>query len=343
MRGWNSTISEVVEIVWNIRNIGNPGFVVKTLTTKITLAKGATMRWRLVLLALQCGVLLLGVTGTARSSTRASGLSYYDPLLYTQLIVRGTIEDTQLEDIRRGDWGSTPRGLEDGRRTIRVLRFRIREVLKGVFNQNHISVAMSLGGLDTGSLMVGDERILCLHFKKSLKGGSYFLRSGGGIFAPSTGGRWIRQRGAEAFSLSELRARIGTGKMEHVVREAEIIAVGTIKSRNMSPMTSPNNERLDVIEYTLQIEQLLKGNVRDQVTFKTIEKGLYSPDWRVFVPAGMKPGERWYVFLKKGTVGYYPFAGTNGLLKIEGQNLIYNNQMEYHYKKGELDKLITGR
>jgi len=89
------------------------------------------------------------------------------------------------------------------------------------------------------------------------------------------------------------------------------------------------------------IDELHKGNTdgKKEIEFRMILGGPYWPAWRQKVPI-MRKGQQYYVFLKNDEIGYYPFAGINGCFKIEGENLIYDNRVDYQRTKKALDQMI---
>ena len=73
---------------------------------------------------------------------------------------------------------------------------------------------------------------------------------------------------------------------------------------------------------------------------------MYTPYWKRSVPwSSFKRGDRWYFFLWKGQIGFYPFAGPHSFLKIDGDRLIFHNFHDYpvgfEYTTGQLDSLIA--
>ncbi len=63
-------------------------------------------------------------------------------------------------------------------------------------------------------------------------------------------------------------------------------------------------------------------------------------DWRTPVPQ-IGTGEEWVVFLREREgIGYYPFAGLNSLLQVDGARLVQENKAPYWMTKQRLFEVL---
>ncbi len=90
----------------------------------------------------------------------------------------------------------------------------------------------------------------------------------------------------------------------------------------------------------MQVSRVWKGPPAERIEFIMFHPGGDHADWIRPVPT-LSVGEEWIVFLKKQDDFFFPFAGTNGLLRVDGQKLIRNNYMSYNSTMDELEKAIS--
>jgi len=275
-------------------------------------------------------------------TTAAESPDNHDSLLYAPLIVRGVVESYTRGSVPFHEWGGEELSAEirDRPFPIRIARVRILEVMKGGYRGQSIEIGVIRTAGDMVELIEGENYILCLWYRDELRGGSYYLSSARSVFLYSGGG-WIHCSDGTIFEPDAIRSLLKTTTIPYLAAHADLVAVGDIRAIEMTTLTGPNGERAKVRECTMTVSSVLKGEVVGRtVTFKMIIKGQYSPPWRTRVPWAMNVGETWYVFLKKGEVGYYPVGGANGLLKVEGRHLIYDNAVPFPYLKVQADSLV---
>jgi hypothetical protein len=56
--------------------------------------------------------------------------------------------------------------------------------------------------------------------------------------------------------------------------------------------------------------------------------------WYAPVPS-LAVGQSYLMFLKRDDVGYYPFAGFNGFLDVDGDHLLMNHHVPYPMSRSE--------
>ncbi|MDH4039004.1 MAG: hypothetical protein OEV86_16135 [Candidatus Krumholzibacteria bacterium] len=254
----------------------------------------------------------------------------YDPLLWSPLIVRGFVEECGTRRVPqsefypgRPDLGSAnpPGALY----AVYFVRVRVVETLRGSVSGPTVELDNTQNNY-CSLLPLQHEVIVCASFNPVILGGSYATGDQYGFFGRD-GNVWIPgvRRSQEApppaahyphypeMTDAQLRARIAQVGLPAVTREADLIVTGDV-------VAAIDGDR--ATQVTLRVADLLKGTAADSVAFLTGGGWHYGrPDSRLG-PAP-KPGERWVAFLKMGTAGYFAFAGCNGLMRVDGERLIY--------------------
>ena len=283
-----------------------------------------------------CLCLLQFVVSSGVQATRTSR-SFYDPLLFDDLIVRGVVQSTSLITIERGEWSPTTPDIAHESMVMMTVQMDVLEVLKGHSEKKQLAFYHALTANLLGAVKQGGELILCLQIADFFRPGSYALYSPDGVFASGEGG-WVRWSDHERLTTYEITERIKESDVEHLIEEAEVIAVGVVTS--IRDVRLPG-QRVDDLEYTLRIESLLKGTVEENIIKFVAHKWVLPEPWIPYTPWVIELNQKWYVFLKKRDSYYYPFAGANGLLRIDKGNLVYDNRVEHEYGKAELDRLVS--
>lgn len=290
-------------------------------------------------MALTVVCILLGCSiSLCSAEPRRIGLGYCDPLVYADLVVRGTVEGVSFERVRLADYFG-PHEHSNQPLMIAEMIVRVSEVLKGSYPRDTVSIA----GSAAGCLHVGTEYVLCLTFNKRLKGGMFVFGDGSASFALSEG-VWTRVGDQTRLTYDEIKSITESANIESVARSAHLIAVGTVIGTRDYDHRGPDGHG-DIRECTVEVDSLLKGTLEGpSLTFQMVTAGTYAPGWRTKVPPEINVGETWYLFLKKeeieGGIGFYPFAGSNGMLKIEGERLIYDLRIDFPYTRNEVDEIV---
>jgi hypothetical protein len=226
-----------------------------------------------------------------------------------------------------------PKAVETNDFPITVLNVQILEVLKGTWDGQYLTVVVpggyagKPGGLTTHSYNyeIGDEMILPLTFLGQMKGGSYTVTGDQGRFRQD-GEVWVNQARAEMkMTVDEIRQIARKASLESMVKEADVVGCGTIEE--VKPHQSGPVRGLELV--TMRTEELWKGTSgSDRVAFRVVRKNGFDLSWYAPAPE-MHVGEKWLFFLKRDDDGFYPFAGTNGLLRVEGDYLIVANRLKH--------------
>jgi hypothetical protein len=255
---------------------------------------------------------------------------------YADLVVEGEVSGISRVTVPSRDFFmSVPHGPD---LSMALIEFSVKKVLIGDWDAESVPVAgfVSFAGEYHFDLEEGDAYILAL--KKHHGGGGLFestkfiLRSDASKFLIRDGSfiRGSKKNPMQEGKLSDLyvaiRAIREQRSIKNIAREADIIARGTVTGIS-EENDAPSGEDDTKFHYVkLRIHSWIKGRIEgDVLTVGMIKEGLYRPPWRTKVP-DMHEGEEWYVFAKwNDEIGYYPFAGVNGLFRIEGDRIIRDN------------------
>jgi len=129
--------------------------------------------------------------------------------------------------------------------------------------------------------------------------------------------------------------------IESITAQAEVIARGKIKSKWTTKDTLSSGFSKNIVRMKLEIDDCFKGDTgSDELEFSVVYRPYYEPFWRAEVPH-VNVGEDWLVFLKWAEEpGYYPFAGVNGMFKIEDDKLIRDNRIVMKKKIQDVKTII---
>jgi hypothetical protein len=94
------------------------------------------------------------------------------------------------------------------------------------------------------------------------------------------------------------------------------------------------------ITWIVDVESVLKGTyAQKEIEFSMLVEGA-PPNWSVPVPLAASKGERWIVFLKEEEGQLVPFAGLNGMLRVDGSQLIYDSAVDYGMTRKQLMAVV---
>jgi hypothetical protein len=290
-------------------------------------------------------VLLLSLSGSPACGSQSIGGSYryYDPLLWAHLIVTGEVLAVTTSQSTTEAWGMTvsggptPIGIE-------TVRIRVDSILKGVHDGGELSIAMFSGlhGNKPTPVSVGSEVLIAAFFNK--KAGCYQLRNYSGLFLKD-GNSWAHPDPSlydyfadqRKMTKTAVETRVSSVAPDNLAREADIILIGTLRSISKKPQAASGSLE---ISWTMDIDSLLKGDYPNPSIEFSMLNGGRLPDWAVPVPQGASGGEKWIVFLTRQGNRLIPFAGLNGMLKVEGRSLIYDSTVEYKVSRESLEAVI---
>jgi hypothetical protein len=164
-----------------------------------------------------------------------------------------------------------------------------------------------------------------------------------GIYASRADKQWERQVvpgfsppiEPDVFTETELSRRIENGSLRSVTQQSEVILTGTIVSKADRQYKGDNGRTGMMRTYTVRVAEVLKGGVSGtQAEFVLPWGGEYIPDWVRYTPR-VEIGEQWLLFLRRDKHGLYPFSGRNSMLRINGDDLIFNAKLKYPLTRNE--------
>lgn len=280
----------------------------------------------------------------------------YESFIDEDFVVEGTVESIVKQKIPRKDFA--PSISSDERilnRLIPMARvtFKVSRVLIGELDKSEITVV----GMDACSqdyafdLEVGDRYLLALRFTDRGKfniGGTYILRRDDSRFLIE-GDRWFRGKKNDFMGTGRLadlyRAIEEIEKMrriDYLAHEADLIVRGTVRDAWNEDEGTETGQTMHVRNIKLQLSAVMKGTLEGDVfTFQMLPYVNYRPPWYKLVSV-VSTGEEWIVFLKWiPEIGYYPFAGRNGMFKIEDDRLIRDNHLVLKQAPENLEEAIV--
>jgi hypothetical protein len=270
----------------------------------------------------------------------------FAPLLYYDLVVRGTVVIVEDFEVTDADvWMDPPEIAEVTSKNVRTasrVRIKVQDIMRGPELGQTVDIVVPTYRHEYNTRYEqGDEMILCVNYHPRLD--SYFLKSTYGkyIFREM---KWYCEgnaRGDRAFTDSELKKQVMSMSLENVVEESELIIDGTIETVKKGWFEGPDGSGAEMITLGIRIRQIHKGQQSDaKIEVVMLTAGIYLPEWRKHVPKKYVEGQEWLLFLKKGPLGWYPFAGTNGLLRVENNQLIYDERVLFWHNRKSIEEKI---
>jgi hypothetical protein len=266
-----------------------------------------------------------------------AGVESYDPLQHSHLIVRGIVTDIRQERSSFGKWGIVPQGSPQSSVPMQVTKVfvTISDLLKGTWAEDNVAFALSLQGEDV-LFGLDQEFIICGKWQGRSDGGVFVTGSHLGVYRKE-GFSWVRRvmdvaiTPAETLTNDQVIQRIRQSSLGNVTHAADVIARGTIIAAWESSYDAGSGLVGAMRHYKLRVADALKGIVSEEYVEFVVPRidVSYVPKWYRDVPRGIGTQQEWLVFLRRDERGMYPFAGTNSLLKVEGEELIYDMAVKY--------------
>ncbi len=258
------------------------------------------------------------------------GIEYYDPLQHSHVIVRGVVLASKSTSRQEAGW--TFPGAPSNVTTIQV---RVNNLLKGKRFENELELAAY--GSIAPLFEIGGEYIFCaklrtVNDREALVTGTWI-----GIYQRG-GERWNRVvlddvvERRETLTDDQVRARLKAAQLNDIAQTSDVIARGTIERMWETSYAVDSGKLGRLTHVRLRAIEVLRGSASSDVVefvIAQVRGAGYVPDWYRITPAGMKEGQMWLVFLRRGDHGLYPFGGPNSLLQLDGDKLIYDNAVEY--------------
>jgi hypothetical protein len=275
-------------------------------------------------------ILLLAVCGLGAARVGKVNQAN-DPLVNAHLIVEAVPETVELKSIYESDWGIRHGGDTDLKLTFAFIRMRIEKVMKGLYHEDHITIVSH--PFLAEYVTVGTPVIVCAYFNKHYENGCYFIRNMYGYLA-KTGDTWIRQADRKVITRDAIDRIVEQTSPTSLTKAADLVVVGPIQDIVITEETDSIGRPAQFTKWDLRVEQLLKGDIKgDHVEFVMMTGGLNVPDWRTSIPRHVNRGQTYIVFLKKADVGYIPFGGVNGFLRLKGDSVVLDDSVVYDADK----------
>jgi hypothetical protein len=264
---------------------------------------------------------------------------------YADIVVKGVVEEITYLKVPAEEYFTNTGYFEGATFNLAEISFRVQKVLIGEYEQEYITLSGFTKSSDyTFDLEVGDNYILSARYSSRnegyFKGGKYLLRGDSTRFL-IRGDKWYRGTKDNPLASGDVRNLLHEiSKLENerslpeISKEAELVVRGDV-----TPKGEENNRQI----VSLRIIEILKGDYEGENILVTISgNGSFSSSWRNYIPE-IEENEEWIMFLKSNSeVGYYPFAGVNGMFQIVG-DLVYRNnynRMIVKIKESEFKNII---
>ncbi len=303
------------------------------------------------LLVIAVCTLIVSARGSAEPVDTLTVEDVYESFIDEDFVVEGTVESIVKKNVYLEDF--IP-GLKSTRKLPMVrIEFKMSKVFIGDMDRNIITVVgMDAVGTDYNfDLEMGDRYLLALRFTEQGKfnrGGAYILGRDDSRFLIE-GDRWFRGKKNDFMGTGRLadlyRAIEEIEKMRRIdflAREADAIVRGMVLDAWNEDEGTETGQTMHVRNVELQLSAVMKGTLEGDVfTFQMLPYVNYRPPWHKLVSV-VSPGEEWIVFLKWiPEIGYYPFAGKNGMFKVEDGHLIRDNRVVLKETPDRLEEEIA--
>jgi len=267
----------------------------------------------------------------------------YAPLQYYDIVVHGTVREVTADEVSTNAlW--TQASKTDRMTPVRRVTVDVLDVPRGpsvAAAWTFIVPFTHSQGYDT-PYVPGQEVLIAAMYHPGLQG--YYLKSYYGRYV-RRGEDWVCEetpRGTRTFTDAELREKIRVVEPARVVSDAELIVVGTVDSSAVEVIIGSDSSSAEILRVQMRVDEIRKGHYESgSIAVAMYQGGLYLPAWAKHAPDRFNPGEKWLCFLKKGDAGWYPFAGTNGLLQMTNEGLIYDRRVQYWHDATRIAQLIS--
>ncbi|MBD3425219.1 MAG: hypothetical protein GF417_12350 [Candidatus Latescibacteria bacterium] len=283
----------------------------------------------------------------------------YESIIYEDYVVQGVIESINMKWILHEEYNPyiTHPALLGKKTQIVEINFNIDKVLIGALDKKKITLVgknQTAGGMTSFLLELkeGDRMIIPIKYlnKGEYKSGNKYLLVGWNssrfLITENYFKRGLKSDPIQTGKMEDLYKAIEEIKEKRsitdIAQEAELIARGTVINKRTTNDTLQSGTSKEIVKIQLDDFECLKGKLNgDMLEFSIIYMSRYNPPWKMRVPLHINSGEDWLVFLKWAEEpGYYPFAGLNGMFKIEDNKLIRDNRIVIKKDLKEVKSII---
>ena len=225
---------------------------------------------------------------------------------------------------------------------VTTIEVSIDNVLKGKWDIKTVTAVLT-GNPDLGTFHAGvsydyepgESVVLCLHFDPNMMGGVYRLYGDAGSFV-KRGTKWTtRGRQSEELTMTDMNRELAAAAPGSMVTAADAVVLGSVEQvdRKEFDCGCPLTCIADYV--TVRVLQSWKGPENGvSILVRALRRGTNLP-WYAPVPL-MNEGEPYLMFLKRDSVGFYPFIGFNGFLKVDGDELIMNGHVQHPMSRAKM-------
>lgn len=258
-------------------------------------------------------------------------------LTYDDLVFIGLLRSFDVVSSTNGEWGFKDDPAE-GKLTMATLTFSVQEVLKGTWASKKITILT----LDLGfATAMPRSALVSAYYSPGVLGGRYIIRDKGEVMTPSGAFRsWESLNGKVSMTFPEIRELIEKTHPIHLARNDDLVAECHLIGVSDSTVWVHEREQ-SVVKVHAEVLDLLSGSAQGKDVYFLMPKSMLpSPPWAHVYPRDIAVGQDWIVFLRRAEFGLYPWAGSNGMLRVEGEDLIYDERVVRPVKRGDLIQLI---
>jgi len=290
----------------------------------------------------------------------------HDCMIYEDYVVEGVVVSIKIERIPLKDFfdNVTNPFFLKMKQMFMIIELELEKALIGCLNKDRITL-YGLNASDNWLYDIEEGEKYIFSLLRKYYEGEIYSRDGedvreykGYIYGIKTsdkcrflikGDTFLRGRKSDPIQtgrVSDLYKAIDEIKrkrsIETVTDEAELIVRGNLREKWTTKDTLSNGLNKNIVRIRLKVDECLKGNIEEgEVEFSVIYMASYNPFWKAEVPH-VNTGEEWLVFLKWAEEpGYYPFAGVNGMFKVEENKLIRDNRIIMEKSLNEMKAVIS--
>jgi hypothetical protein len=243
-------------------------------------------------------------------------------LKYDDLVFVGSLVDVRFSNTTNRDWDLS--WSPDEEFTMATMTFQAEEVLRGSSSESDIrvlTVDLSL------AKDIPSRALICCYYAPRVLGGSYLLRDEEEVMVATRESNWRPLSGVGEMSIAEIRAAVKAVDVLSLAKSADLVVTGTVADRIDTMSVEINGASFRVAVRKLGISEVLRGEwTSDTVQFVTPLDPLPTKPWALRYCREMAPGQKWVLFLAKQPFGFVPLEGSNGMLRVSENSLIYENR-----------------
>jgi hypothetical protein len=272
-------------------------------------------------------VALPALGGTRWTSSGLALPEHYE-LLYSDLVVRGTVNAVH-EELRPAGEFLLDYNQPDAFVLVTFVSVDIAKVMKGYWPNMSITFTVAEYVAPRSRFSVGTEIVAGLTFRPEVRKGTYVLRSTPAYYE-RVGNDWVADSGVH-YSPAEIAEVVDRVTLENLAVESDAIVLASIDSISETDSLVDGRFALTLREIRFRVGQVIAGEeVPTTITVSSIAGGVWWPAWREPLPNRMRIDDEFIVFLVRAGGEFRVNGGVNGMLRRDGEKLIYNDNVVMH-------------